>query len=366
MTHPPIPPVPDDDAAARLSALLGTLYGGLTRDPPWEAFLSALADACGATFATLLVATKAAGVDAHVTPGADPARAEEYDRLAAADPFVGLPEGEVVAFSDFVSHVPDRFRAWLDKAGSGQILGIDLNAPSGASVRLRVTRDHSRRDFTEADHRFLAGLVPHLRIALDLYGRLTSTHAERQLFSTTMEGLAVATVILARDRRILRRNALAERLLGEDGPVGERQGRLAPGPGGSALERLLRSPPPPGKEVRVQLSRADGPPLAAIARVLPANIYGDGAFLALFIADPNRTATLDAATLRDRFQLTPTEAALAMLLLDGAALVEAARTLDMAHNTARSHLRSIFAKTGAHRQAQLIQLLRSTADAFGV
>ena len=50
---------------------------------------------------------------------------------------------------------------------------------------------------------------------------------------------------------------------------------------------------------------------------------------------------------------------LAAALASGRSLVEAADTLGIAHNTARAHLRSIFAKTGARRQSQLVHLLRS-------
>ena len=53
------------------------------------------------------------------------------------------------------------------------------------------------------------------------------------------------------------------------------------------------------------------------------------------------------------------EARLAAVLGEGLSLVEAARRLGIAHNTAKVQLRSVFAKTGVHRQAQLVALLAS-------
>ena len=41
----------------------------------------------------------------------------------------------------------------------------------------------------------------------------------------------------------------------------------------------------------------------------------------------------------------------------GLSLVDAAKQLGIAHNTAKVQLRSVFAKTGVHRQAQLVALL---------
>ena len=51
------------------------------------------------------------------------------------------------------------------------------------------------------------------------------------------------------------------------------------------------------------------------------------------------------------------EARLAAVLAEGMSLVEAAKALGIAHNTAKVQLRAVFAKTGVHRQAQLVALL---------
>lgn len=350
-----------DDPA--LSGLLKALYGGLMRDPPWEGFLHDLAAAAEAGYATLIIATGRTGIDALVTPGADPVRAGEYQSLSDADPFVGLPEGMVVSYQDFVSYVPSRFKDWMDRVGSAQILGVDLHAPSGASFRLRVTRDQSQPDFAEREKELIQSLVPHLRIALDLHARLMTTQAEQQVFSSAMAGLAVATLILNKDGRIMRRNAAAERLLQHGTIITERQGRVEPltQTGVALLHRLLAAPPPSGEEVRFDLPAPGGASLRGRALGLSASAYGDGATVALFLTDPDRSDGPDPASLRHKFQLTPAEAAVALRLAEGASLIDAARALDIAHNTARAHLRAIFAKTGTHRQAQLVHLLRTSS-----
>lgn len=341
--------------------LLETLYGGLTRSPPWEDFLRALAAATDTTFATLLIGRGVGGIDAHVTPGADPERTQEYQKISQADPFVGLPEGQVVSFRDFVHHIPARFRDWLHDAKSAQVLGVDLHRPPNGAVRLRLTRDDGQEDFGDAERALVTRLIPHLRIALDLHARLTTTQAESQLFSSAMAGLAVATLILDRDGRILRRNAVAMRMLDAADIVAERSGKLQPRTGSTAatINRILSSPPPSGEEILFEIAVGDGPPLHARARAVPSSEYGDGAWLALFIADPSRPGGPSEEALRERFQLTRAEAGLALQLAQGASLADAAGVLDIAYNTARSHLRAIFAKTGTHRQVQLITLLRT-------
>jgi DNA-binding CsgD family transcriptional regulator/PAS domain-containing protein len=353
-------------SAETLLGVVHRLYAGLTRTPPWEDFLRALADATGATFTTLLVGRSQAGIEAHVTPGIDPDRAREYRHLSDQDPFVGLPEGRVVSFRDFVRHIPSRFRDWMDIARTGQILGVDLQREPDIYVRLRVTRDHSRPDFDEADAAFIERLIPHLRVALDLHARLTTTQAESQLFGSAMADLAVATLILDRQGRILRRNAMADRMIEEGAIVAERSGKLAPPAQRSAMaiQRLLAAPPPIGEEYHVELAMPGGGICQAKARSVPSGAYGDGARLALFLADPHRASGPSADVLRDRFQFTRSEALLAVQLASGTSLADAAGALDIAYNTARSHLRGIFAKTGTHRQVELVTLLRA-ADATG-
>ena len=355
-----------DDTA--FADLLQTLYGGLTQSPPWEDFLRALAAITDTTFATLLIGRGNAGVDALVTPGADPERAQEYQRMSQADPFVGLPEGQVVSFRDFVSHVPARFRDWLDVARSVEILGVDLHRPPDVAVRLRLTRDSDHAEFGDAERDLLERLIPHLRIALDLHARLTSTLAESQLFSSAMAGLAVATLILDREGRILRRNDVAARMLADGSIVAEQHGKLEPRTGSSAatINRILASPPPAGEEILFDVASAGGTPLHARARAIPSSAYGDGAWLALFIADTSRPAGPSEDLLRERFQLTRAEAGLALHLAQGATLADAADALGIAYNTARSHLRAIFAKTSTHRQLELVTLLRTISSEFEI
>lgn len=341
--------------------LLQSLYAGLTIDPPWEDFLRALAEATGAAFATLLIGRGALGIDAHVTPGIDAGRKHAYQRLSDADPFVGLPEGKVVSFRDFVHHVPAPFRDWMDMSGTGQILGLDLSRTGGIAVRLRLTRHAHQEDFDPKHSVLVAALVPHLRIALDIHARLATTQAESQVYGNAMAEFSVATLIVDRKGAVVRRNAAAERLLAEGRALAERGGvvHLRDPLAAAGFAKALSAPPPPDDALRLALPMASGAPLEARVHAVPPSACGDRAWLALFVASPAHAPCLSEDALRSRFQFTRCEAALARLLAEGTALPEAARLQGMAYNTARSHLRGIFAKTGVHRQANLVGLLRA-------
>jgi DNA-binding CsgD family transcriptional regulator len=61
--------------------------------------------------------------------------------------------------------------------------------------------------------------------------------------------------------------------------------------------------------------------------------------------------------LRCRFGLTPAEARLALHLVAGETLRSAEAKLRMTYETARTHLKSIFQKTGTCRQAELVVVI---------
>ena len=63
---------------------------------------------------------------------------------------------------------------------------------------------------------------------------------------------------------------------------------------------------------------------------------------------------LSAPVLRQQFGLTRSEARLVQSLAGGSSLDEGARSLGISVNTARTHLKHIFHKTGAKRQSELI------------
>ncbi len=64
-----------------------------------------------------------------------------------------------------------------------------------------------------------------------------------------------------------------------------------------------------------------------------------------------------AAILAKAFRLTPSEAKLASIIARGAAPETAARELNVSRETVRNQLKSVFAKTGTHRQGELVALL---------
>ncbi len=75
------------------------------------------------------------------------------------------------------------------------------------------------------------------------------------------------------------------------------------------------------------------------------------------VVDPAKTRPAAVAVLAEMYRLTPNEARLAVYLLSGKSVDEAAQELNITRGHARQRLKSIFQKTDTSRQGELIALL---------
>lgn len=363
------------------SDLLARLYAGVGEDQPWRRFLEALAQWMESSFATLIITAPGKRQPAtFLTPGSSPEFDAAYtETLFAADPFQGLPDGAVTSYAEFMAELPAsafaEYRQAMAQSGFDQVLGVDLHfggdlrAVEGRwEARFRVSRHNSLPDFTREERTRLQVLAPHLRIAVALFEKLQFAGAEHGMFHATAQGLGLALVVLDRNRRIVSSNALAESLLGEAEGLRRRGDELAFSDAAhqKLLGELLAKDLTQGAGLtRFRVERPSQGDVVVTARPLELSaIHAGAGALALFLARPGPEAHTDPQLLRDLLGLTMAEARLAAVLGEGLSLVEAARRLGIAHNTAKVQLRAVFAKTGVRRQAQLVALMGSLGLGF--
>ena len=99
-------------------------------------------------------------------------------------------------------------------------------------------------------------------------------------------------------------------------------------------------------------------PVPVIVKSLSGARAADGpSFVALFVFQSGHNGTHAGSILKQLYGLTRSEIRLTLFLLEGKGVVIAADKLGMSAHTARSHLKQIFQKTGAHSQAELVRLI---------
>ncbi len=158
-------------------------------------------------------------------------------------------------------------------------------------------------------------------------------------------------------------NDSAERLFGPDLNVVQRRivsgSREATDALNRALRDLLSRSDGPSTQPPVALPRRSGPPILAYPFRLPvsaSDVFSPGRACVVF-ADLGDKRSAPAEDLVAVFGLTPAEARLAVQIVAAGTLEEAAGSLGIAYETARTLLKSVFRKTDTNRQAQLAALL---------
>jgi DNA-binding CsgD family transcriptional regulator len=102
--------------------------------------------------------------------------------------------------------------------------------------------------------------------------------------------------------------------------------------------------------------RVGDPPLMCTVAKIPRSSADQRARAFLFVTDPKRMRTTRPGDLAG-LGLTPAEAAFAVEFANGHRLQTCADRLGISTSTAKTHLKHIFEKTGACRQADLMRLI---------
>lgn len=363
------------------SQLLGELYNGPLEEPPWQGFLARMREELGAHLVTLLL--RPPSLEEQVVMLADGGCLSAMESYSAGqfvlDPFVNLPSGEVFSLHEFLSRetlfASDFYRVIMQPQGWYDFLGLDLRDGSELDVRFRAGRHEGAAPFGDAEKALLRALTPHLQRAVRLHTRFSRIERERAIYAGAVEQLRVATMILDERGELLSINDAAADLIkrGAGIMLVDNKPQLEDREANREFMQLvqeLRQPQPPGGPPRPAAAlqvprRGDLGDLGLVARAVPsvsAAAVRGAPRIALFISDPQQAPEPPQRVISRLFDLTPTEASLALLLANGMSLDEASAELAISRNTARAHLRAVFAKTGVARQSGLVRLiLRSVA-----
>lgn len=344
--------------------------------------------------------SRATEIAAEVTQSAGsllfPHAASRADRtLPIIPPTPSLIAVHDTFIADGWSQRDERTRAWPKLLNSGVVTDLDIMTsdemdrhpyyqdflgPHGfrwfAGILLDNGEDHwclsiqrsiAQGPFSSRETAQLAELSRRLGSAAALARAFGFAAMDAALEAYELSGLGVA--VISSSGEVVRLNASAERLLGHGIAVaGKRlvtESTTVTNELDRELNMLIRadagavSPP-------IALPRRDRPPLLAYAvklSTLAGNLFFEGQVLLVFV-DPATRQRPPEVTLRRTWGLTPSEARLASHLATGERLETIADKLRITITTARKQLAYVFAKTGTHRQGELIALLIAALGGF--
>lgn len=386
--------VPDDMPTRRRTFdteryldLLDAIYAAATDEESWSRALSLVAEATDTRTAVVMASDPSGGrSDALWTSGgaAEQYRDlynERYAELAvyAAEALPRLGVGQLYVSEDFVPAREARrtpfYEEFMRPLGVLHNMGCLLTAEPSLLAFLTCARREGGAMFSHAETQLLVRITPHLQRALSVARHLQTAALERATAYDALDRLSVGLVLLDRQGVPVHLNRAADRILaGNDGLRAGKSGLAAALPTESRrLQAIVRSACGLSATVETDAGgaltvtrpsgrRAFGVLVSPI-RVVEFPLASKRPVAAVVITDPDSSPADASGVLVQLFGLTAAEAKVARLLIEGLRPQAIADHLEVSINTARTHVKRIQSKIGAHSQGDLVRVLVRTTGA---
>jgi DNA-binding CsgD family transcriptional regulator len=353
-------------------SVIEAIYAGTTDPQAWHSAISSIARIVGGESAAIMgVNPRLQSTFRSETFNVDRAIIDAYtgqwfDREIRLPPALSLPPAEPFfdqkllpvrtfrsseIYNDFLKKIerPWFLCCWLHKSDE-KLSSISIHGTT------------SRGPFELRDAERLGVLIPHLQRALSIRDRLDDAQIRLDVLGSAVDQLPFGVIVLDARRRILECNAIAHTLMSGNSEIsrhGDGTLRLS-GTAGPQFERWIRGGNPPSDNPD-GLLHAFGPKGAALSimamplpRERPSWSSRDASWM-LLVFDPSRGLRSNVESLSRDLNISMREAQLATLLAQGLELSIIAARMRISVHTARTHLKSIFAKTGCGSQNELIR-----------
>jgi DNA-binding CsgD family transcriptional regulator len=284
-----------------------------------------------------------------------------------------LPEGKFITTDNLLSArelvKTEWYNDWLKPLNYFHGMIGHILKQDALTVRLSIFRS-KQQPFSAEETALFARLVPHLRRSCMIHKSFSEIKRIHTTNVDLFNRLPIGLVLLDKSGQTVFANHMAETLTrNSDGLYLNTAGRCLTSNASEtrALNQLISNAAGLGQGNAMSLRRSNSErPLSVIAVSLqnqPLPFFGSESVVALFICDPDIPLELDESLLTQCYDLSPSEAKLATALLRGQTPTDYAQMRGVSNNTVKTQLKQVLAKTGTHRQSELIQML---AMGFGM
>lgn len=358
-------------------ALVDKIYGAAADANGWDSVLVDLASMFDAAAASLISAEKADGTLIYTAGYSIPdAMVREYrSRFFVIDPRIAyaLPRRVGTLITDARVMAPAKMKRhpfyaeFLPRYGFRESIGCTTINNETVLAGVSVHRGSRGTAFDETSERAFTALIPHLRRAMQVAGRLQWARAHSEGLSQALDHVQTAVAIVDGNANVVDMNAAAEALLAKADGLAVKSGEIkALRPADNTrLRRTIA-----GSAGTTAGSDFDAGGVLQIARrtglrsyavlVSPISSWAAITFALpragaiVMINDPEAEPMVPVEPLQRLYGLTAAEARLVAALAAGRRIEDAAKAFKISCETARTQLRQIFAKTGTTRQTDLV------------
>jgi DNA-binding CsgD family transcriptional regulator len=359
------------ERSAAIPRIIEELYAGTLDDAAWHRALLSVADLFGASGAMLFAFNPSTGaVLRDENHRVDPAAVTDYAQYwtfhdCRFKPFLTVPPGFVV--TEQLLHIPNLEKTsfhneFLLRVDAPHVMPAWLHKAHDKAVALSLMGTRQRGAFDRSDVRTLQQqLLPHISRALQIRDRLEAAQVRTTSLVHGLDGFNCGLLVVDSGGRILESNSVAEQHLQAGGGVRRASTDILTlhEPANSQLKRWLSTGIPPARSdglLRVQ--RRGTLPLSLMLIPLSHTkitwVAPDPRWLVLFF-DPTRRISASTELLQRDLDISPREAQVAARLFEGFSPQDIACQLQVSPETVRTQLKSIFRKTGAASQGDLLR-----------
>jgi DNA-binding CsgD family transcriptional regulator len=248
-----------------------------------------------------------------------------------------------------------------------------------ACIVMLMLRDQDQPEWNRFERNNIARILGYVREAIGVHKELDRRHYIGGLASDILNSSPRGIVALSEDGVIQMANARAEEMLDARDGICRQRGKLLIGDrqAAKALSEHLGNLPNltgdglPEMDWNMVAKRPSGEKgyqiILGSIKLHDWNIESRASdrVAIIYLHDLVDTSRPTTTQLRDFYGLTAAQAKLAGAIYNGRSITEAAAELHVSVNTARTHMRGIYAKTGVKTQTELISLLTSGLKTYG-
>jgi len=370
------------DSDEVLLQLIGGIYDSALNPEIWDAVLPRIGAFVGGSGGGLFAhhpSRRSASI--YYQFGTDPDYRQTYlEKYVTLDPMFGtylvLDVGDVFSSSTLMPHaefLQSRFyREWVRPQGWFDNICVYLDKSSEGHAAFVVFRNEREGIADEPARERMRLLVPHLRRAVLIGNLIEFKTAQAATFADALDGLSAGVLFVDWSSRITHANTAGRAMIAEGSVLRGSNGRLvAIDPEADRALRGIFVAAETGdaavgvKGVAVPLVARDGE--RYVAHVLPLasgarRSAGYAAAAALFVQKAALAAHSPPAVIAKSYRLTPMELRVLMAIVEVGGAPQVAETLGIGEGTVKTHLKRLYEKTDARRQADLVKLFAGYAN----
>jgi len=352
--------------------LVTSIHAVVLEPGKWDALLRRIGDAIGASSGTYQLRDKVSGkpLQWHSYGHDDSVIASYARQFLKLDPWTAVvdrtPVGKWVAehqfFDDAFVARNEFFQQFMLPNGLRRIIGTRAFDDGRHEALISFQRGTSDHAFNHSEAELLTRLSPHLELACRLSTEFSRLRMQAAVARQALDRLAAPLWVVDGEGGVLFSNQAAE----TDGLPGLylRHGCLVaedPNVHMRLLALLQQASSRQAQRGALAVDRPEGGRYTVLIAPMPADspLVADSRrpLVLLMAHDPNASEAQPLEVLAALYGLSPAECRLAALLLEGDTPAEAAERLQVQVSTVRTQLKSMFWKTGTHRQGELLKLL---------